>query len=176
MLLFPSQVLLNSEGSRYTTTFFNGLSSRVKFTRNDKSAARENTGEMFRSIVQQLPHRVICPPHQPFQSINSAQEMAFIYPLFTTRAYKKVFVVIGHADHFMGDNLSDGQYQIVSSLVNQFVQLGWPVIGKCIVRDLSHKFSGYPANGHNIIAPVVHPEYIPGYPREHDANLLLCHG
>ena len=68
--------------------------------------------------------------------------MTLVDSFCTAGADKKIFIVIGHTDHFMGNHLSNRQDQIVSALVYQLVQLGGPVIGNGAIGYTGNKSPG----------------------------------
>ena len=76
--------------------------------------------------VQDPPHRIIGPPHDPLHAHHRAQVVAAMNAQRAGRAYQDVLVVIGHADDFVRHHLADGKHQVEASLGDHAVHLRRP--------------------------------------------------
>ncbi len=80
-------------------------------------------------IVKDFAHGGEIFAHDPFHAVKSAQHVRSVDHGGTAAADKNVLVPVGHAHHFMGNHLSDGENQIVGRIQNQFVHFHVDGIG-----------------------------------------------
>ena len=66
--------------------------------------------------------------------------MAIVDAGIPSSSDEDVLGVVGHSDHFVGDDLSDRQDQIVSPLGDDAIDLGWPRFRVDPFGRLRHKF------------------------------------
>src|SRR6267378_887587 len=71
-----------------------------------------NDGEMpqetIRGVIENVAYRVFGAAHDAFHAINRAQVVAAVDALAASGPHENVFVVIRHADDFVGHDLADG--------------------------------------------------------------------
>ena len=101
--------------------------------------------------------------------------MAFVDALLAARADENIFVVIGHPDDFMRNDLADGQNQIVFAGPDEVGQLRRPRIIHGTLRHLLNKLTRHFADGGDARAPVVDAEKAFRHTGEHLADLRRSH-
>src|SRR5216684_6913046 len=132
--------------------------------------------ELLRSIIQDSPDGIVRPSHNPFHSVYRPEEMAPVDAVRSAGAYKNILVVIRHPDHFMRNNLSDGEDQIESAFNQHPVDLHRPGVVQLAFRLLAHILGGHFSQRDDILSPVVRVEQIERYAAEHFGDLAPRHG
>src|SRR5712692_158344 len=132
--------------------------------------------EMTRSIVQDSPNRIVRPPHDSFHAVYSAEEMAPVDTVGSAGANKNILVIIRHSDHFMGNNLSDGEHQIESAFDQHPVDLNRPGIVELAFRLFVHILGRHFPQCDSILSPVVCVKQIERYAAKHLGDLARRHG
>ena len=73
-------------------------------------------GDVFKklvgSVVQDLAHRIAGASHDALHAVDRAEIVAAVDALASAGSDQDVLVVVGHADHFMRHDLSDGEHEI----------------------------------------------------------------
>ena len=101
--------------------------------------------------------------------------MALVDAFRAARADEDVFVVTGHADHFMRNNLADGQNQIMLARPDETGQLRLPGEIHRTPGRLPHELRRHFADGDDARTPVVHPEQRWRHAGIHFGNLPRRH-
>ena len=101
--------------------------------------------------------------------------MAAVYAIAASRAHQNIFVVIRHADDFVGHDLADGENQIEAALRNQPIHLGRPRIVQLAFRLLADEFRRDLAESLNVGSPVMHAKKLFRDRAKHSRDLLRLH-
>ena len=131
---------------------------------------------MLRGVIQHPAHRVVGTTHNALHAVGCANKVAFVDALGATGPYKDVFVVVGHANYFVGHYLTNAQDEVVLTFHQHLIHLGGPVVGDAAVGNFSDVVAGNYAQGNYIVAPVVHPKQIVRHLRKHIADFFRRHG
>jgi hypothetical protein len=98
--------------------------------------------EVIGGVVEHVAHGIDGAAHDPLHPVDSAQIVAAIDAVAASRAHQNVLVVVGHADHFMGHDLADGENQIEAAPRDELVDLRRPRITQLAFRLLADKLGG----------------------------------
>src|ERR1700722_4038223 len=127
--------------------------------------------ETIGGVIQNVAHGVLGAAHDALHPINSAQVMAAVYALPATRAHENILVVIGHAYHFMGHDLADGDNEIEAAACNEPVHLRRPGIAQLAFGLLKDELGRDFAQGLDVCTPVMHAEKLCGHGAKHSREL-----
>ena len=101
--------------------------------------------------------------------------MAAVDSVRAAGANQNIFVVVGHADHFMRDDLSDRENQIEAAAGDQAVHLRRPGVIQLAFGLLVDEFRRNFAECFDIGAPVVDAKQFRRDCTEHSRDLLRLH-
>ncbi len=132
--------------------------------------------ETIRGVIENIAYRVFGAAHDAFHAINRAQVVAAVDALAASGPHENVFVVIRHADDFVGHDLANGENQVEAALSNQPVHLRRPRVVQLAFRLLADKFRRNLAQSLNIGSPVMHAKKLLRYYAEHSLDLIGLHG
>ena len=85
--------------------------------------------ELVLGVVQDAAQGRVGPAHHPFHAVGRADEVAFVDAPHPAAADENVFVVVGHAHHFVRHDLADREHQVVAAFPDQPIELGGPRAG-----------------------------------------------
>ena len=102
--------------------------------------------------------------------------MTLVDALGSARAHEDVLVVVGHADHLMGNDLADGEDQIKAALHQQPIDLGRPAIVDFPFAQFANHVARDFAQGDQIVAPIVHADHGRRQAAKHAFDLCFRHG
>src|SRR5580698_1740081 len=126
--------------------------------------------ETIGGIVQDLPHRVVGASHDALHAVDGAQVVTAVDAFASPGSDKDVLVVVGHADDFVGHDLSDRKHEIEAALRDQAIDLRRPRVVEFAFRLLTDKFRRDFAKRFDIDAPVMHAEERVRHLAEHTRN------
>jgi hypothetical protein len=113
--------------------------------------------------------------HDSFHAIDSAQVVAAIDAVGSARAHENIFVVVGHADHFVRHHLANGENQVELTARDEAVHLSGPVVVQFSFRLLADKLAGDDANRFDVFAPLVRVKQYLRNVAKHGGDLLCRH-
>ena len=113
---------------------------------------------MFGGVIEDAPHRRVRPTHHPLHAVGRPHKMTLVDALLAARAHKDVFIVIGHANDFVRNDLADGQDQIVLARPDKIGQLRRPGKIHRTARNLLDEFPRHFAHSGDAGAPVMDAE------------------
>ena len=102
--------------------------------------------------------------------------MGFVNAAHAAGANEEIFVSVGHANDFVGNNLPDRNDEVMSAIPDQFVELSRPGFGPDAVGDFAHVVGGDFAYGYHVISPAVRADQIVGDSGKHFIELMGGHG
>src|SRR5579863_10449661 len=101
--------------------------------------------------------------------------MAPVYALTASRAHENVLCVVGHAYHFMGHDLADGENEIEVAMHNEPVYLCRPRIVQLAFRLLADELGRDLAKGLDVRTPIMHAEKLCRHGAKNSCELLRFH-
>ncbi len=137
---------------------------------------RQVLDEMARGIVQDSTPRIVGPPHDAFHAVDGPEEMAAVDTVRPAGADKNVLVVVGHSNHFMGNNLPDRKDQIEIPFDQHAVDLNRPGVVQLAFGLLVDKLGRHFTQCDNILSPVVGVKQFERNTGEHFSDLAGRHG
>ena len=96
--------------------------------------------------------------------------MAPVDALAASRAHENILCVVGHAHHFMGHDLADGENEIEAAMHNEPVHLCRPRVVELAFRLLADEVGRDLAQGLDVRTPVMHAEKLRRHSAKHRAS------
>src|ERR1700761_1452451 len=131
---------------------------------------------MIGSVVEHATDRIVCATEDAFHAVDRAEIMAAVDAFAASGADENVLVVVGHADDFMRNDLTDGEDEIEAALRDELVDLCGPSVAQQAFGLLMDVFGGDFAECFDVGAPVVDAEEIKWDGTEHECELAVIHG
>ena len=128
--------------------------------------------EVVGGVVEHVAHGIHGAAHDALHAVDRAQVMAAVDALAASRAHQDVLVVVGHADHFVGHDLADGEDQVEAALRDEPVDLRRPRIIQLAFRLLADELGRNLAQRLDVGAPVMDAEEILRHVAEHVRDLV----
>lgn len=132
--------------------------------------------EFVLSVVEDAAERSVGAPHHAFHAVGGADEVAFVDAFHAAGSDEDVLVVVGHADDLVGDDLADGEDEVVAAFPDELVHLGGPGVGVDAVGDVGDKLGGDGADGDDVVAPAMGTDEAVREAGEHFVQLFGGHG
>ncbi len=137
---------------------------------------RQVRGEVVAGVVQHAADGRIRAAHHALHAVDGSEEVAAMNPDGAAGAYEDVFVVVGHANYLVGDDLADREDEVVAAVAEQLVHLRGPRVIDLALADVVEELAGDFAQGHYVVAPVVHAEEATWRRSVHGGDLIVRHG
>src|ERR1700733_1776545 len=119
---------------------------------------REFFAEVFAGVVEHFANGGVGAAHHSFHSVDGAEEVTAMNPHSAAGADEDIFVVVGHPDDLVGDDLADRQDQIVATVAEKLVDLRGPGVVELSFADLMDEIAGDLSQRDDVVAPVVDAE------------------
>ena len=132
--------------------------------------------EVLSGIFEHLAHRASRTSHQAFHSVGGADEVALVDAFAATYSHEDVLGVVRHSNHLVRHNLAYRKDEVEGRVQQELVHLRGPVVVEFPFGDFFDVGSRHAAYGHDVVAPVVHAEFVQGSVAVHGLDLLLGHG
>src|SRR5438128_6080410 len=123
--------------------------------------------KMRSGVIQHASNGSIRASHNALHAVNRAQIVAAVDAVGAAGSDQNILVVIGHADHFMWDDLANRENEIELSASDEPVYLGRPVIIEAPFRLFADEIAGNNSDGFHILAPLMNMEEGAGHIAEH---------
>ena len=132
--------------------------------------------EMIGGVVEDVAHGIFGAAHDALHAVDRAEVVAAVDALAAACADQDVLGVVGHADHFVGHDLADGEDEIESAARDEPIDLRGPRIVELAFGLFADELGRDFAEGFDVGAPVVDAEEIVRHGAEHARELVRAHG
>jgi len=132
--------------------------------------------EGVHAVVEEAAHRGIRVAHDGLQAGDSAEKVGLVDDVGTAHADHDVLGVVGHAHHFVGDHLPDGEYQIVI-LEEDLIGFDADFVVQFALGEFLNHLRGDGSQPDHVVAPVVDQKLLQrDGGAEHHLQLFFAHG
>ena len=111
---------------------------------------------MLLGIVEDFPCGGVRNTQGLLHTANGAEHVGFVDHLASAHTYEDVLAVIGHAHNLVGNHLSDGENQVISSVDELFIDLHLNVRGIQPSGNFLDDFLRHFSDGNGVCLPVVY--------------------
>ena len=132
-------------------------------------------GEVVAGVVENAAHGRVGAAHHALHAVDGAEEVRAMNSDGATGADEDVLVVVGHADDLVGNDLADGEDEVVAAVAEELVDLCGPGVVDLSFGDLVEEGARNLAQGDDIVAPVVDAEEISRRLAVHGRDLGIGH-